>query len=159
LFGLVVTVTNSLIYTFSLRSRAFFSSQEISSFYGNWAATAGLKSSSKKTSELWINSEITPHINLYNVGTEIVKLLAYLGCVVMVHVGALQDGKAQIKEAYGTCVESHPLWKNKNILMNTKFHIFSSNVKLVLLYRCKTWKVTIQITIKLQSLLIDVCEQ
>lgn len=69
----------------------------------------------------------------------------------MVDVGALQDGKAQIKKAYGTCVESHPLWKNKNILMNTKFHIFSSNVKLVLLYSFETWKVTIQITIKLQT--------
>jgi len=58
-------------------------------------------------------------MNVYNVGIERVKLLAYLGCVVMVDVGAFQDGKAQIKKAYGTCVESHPLWKNKNILMNT----------------------------------------
>ena len=79
LFGLVVTVTNSMIYTFSLRSRAVFSFQEISNFYGNRAATAGLKSSSKKINELWINSEITPDINVYNVGIERVELLAYLG--------------------------------------------------------------------------------
>ena len=46
----------------------------------------------------------------------------------MVDVGALQDGKAQIKKACGTCVESRLLWKNKNISMNTRFHIFSSNV-------------------------------
>jgi len=69
----------------------------------------------------------------------------------MVDVGTLQDGKAQIKKAYGTCVESHPFWKNKNISSNTKFHIFKSSVKSVLLFGCETWKVTIQITITLQT--------
>jgi hypothetical protein len=46
-------------------------------------------------------------------------------------------------------VQFYPLWKNKNISRKTKIRIFN-NVKSVLLYGCEMWKVTTQITNKLQ---------
>jgi hypothetical protein len=70
-----------------------------------------------------------------------------MGIVVTVNGGAIQDIKARIKKASGICVELYPLWMNKNIPMKAKMHRFRNNVKLIMLCRCETWKVTTQIKI------------
>jgi hypothetical protein len=57
----------------------------------------------------------------------------------------------RIKKANGSYVEQHPLWKNNDILTKTKVHVFNSYVKSVMLYGCETWKVTTEITNKLQT--------
>jgi hypothetical protein len=64
--------------------------------------------------------------------------------------GAIDDVKTRIKKANGTFVELHQLWKNEDISRKTKIQIFNNNVKSVLLYGCQMWKVTTQITNKLQ---------
>jgi len=69
-----------------------------------------------------------------------------LGSVVTGYVGAPQNVKARIKKANGIFVEFYPLWKNKN-------------GKSVLLYGWETWEVTTQITSKLQTFVIRVCEK
>jgi hypothetical protein len=46
----------------------------------------------------------------------------------MAEGGAFQDVKMQIKKANWIFVGMYPLWKNKNIMMKTKIHIFHSNV-------------------------------
>jgi hypothetical protein len=61
--------------------------------------------------------------------------------------------------ASGIFIELYPLWNNKNILTKNKIRIFHSNVKLVLLYGCKTRKVTTQITNKLYTFLNYACKE
>lgn len=50
-----------------------------------------------------------------------------------------------VKKAEGIFVELYSLWKNKNILIKTKIYVFNSNMESILLYECKTRKMTIQI--------------
>jgi hypothetical protein len=120
------------------------------------ADKAGLKTNSKKTKGLWTHSKTT-NINVNNVVIERVEQSLYLGSVVTVDGRALQDVKMCIKKENGIFVEIYPLWKNKNVLLMTKIYTLNSNVKLVLLYGCETWKVTTQLTNKFH-LLISVCE-
>jgi hypothetical protein len=42
------------------------------------------------------------------------------------------------------------VWRNRNISKRTKLRNFNTNVKSVLLYACETWKVTQQITNRIQ---------
>ena len=44
----------------------------------------------------------------------------------------------------------YPVWRNNNISIRTKIHIFRSNVKSVLLFGSETWKVAKTTTSKLQ---------
>lgn len=83
----------------------------------------------------------------------------YLSNVVTVDGGALQSVQTRDKKAHRMFVELYPLLKNKSILVKTKIRMVNSNVKSILLCGCETWEVTTQITNKLQSLLIDVCEE
>ena len=53
------------------------------------AATAGLKISSKKTKDLWINAKITTHIHVNYVSIETVQQFTYLGGTVMVGEGVV----------------------------------------------------------------------
>jgi hypothetical protein len=88
-------------------------SENIRNLHGE-AATAGLKINSKKTEELWINSKITTNINVNTEVTETVGQLTYLGSVVTVDGGEIQDLKARIKQAHGIFGEVYPLRKKKN---------------------------------------------
>ena len=48
-------------------------------------------------------------------------------------------------------VQLYPLWRNHNISKVVKIRIFNTNMGLVLLYACETWKTTNQIAIRLQT--------
>jgi hypothetical protein len=66
--------------------------------------------------------------------------------------------KSRTKTANGV-VARYPLWENKAVLPKTKSIIFNSNVKSVLLCGCETWEMSAHITVKLQTWLIDICEE
>jgi hypothetical protein len=70
----------------------------------------------------------------------------------------LKDVKTRFKKVNGTFIQLYPLWKNKNISRKTKIRIVNSIVKSVLLSGCETWKVTTQITNKLQ-VFVNICLQ
>jgi hypothetical protein len=57
---------------------------------------------------------------------------------------------SQIRKANGAFIQLYPLWRNRNISKRTKLRIFNTNVKPVLLLACETWKVTQQVTNRLQ---------
>jgi nucleosome binding factor SPN SPT16 subunit len=78
-------------------------------------------------------------------------LYSYLGSIVTGGGGTDEDVTSRIKKANVAFVHLYRIWKNKNIRMKTKLNIFNSNMKVVLLYGCETWKVTNSITQKLQS--------
>ena len=73
----------------------------------------------------------------------------YLGSTVTKH-GEDEDVKQHIKKANGAFIQLYLIWKSKTVTTQTKLRIFRSNVKSVLLYGSKSWKVTNQITNRLQ---------
>lgn len=54
---------------------------------------------------------------------------------------ATVDVKARIRKANAAFIQLYSLWKVKKIFVSTKLCSFRSNVKVVLLYKCETWKV------------------
>ena len=76
---------------------------------------------------------------------ERVEQFTYLGNVVTVDGGGLQNVQTRIKKAHEIVVELYQLLMNKNILMKTKIRTVSNNVKSILLCRCETWEVTTHI--------------
>jgi hypothetical protein len=50
-------------------------------------------------------------------------------------------------------VQLYPVWRNHNISKGVKTRIFNTNVKSVLLYACKTWKIINQIIRRVQIFL------
>ena len=63
-----------------------------------------------------------------------------------------KEGASRIKKGNGVFVQLYPVWRNHNISKEVKIRIFNTNVKLVLLYVCETWKTTNQIARRLQIL-------
>jgi len=64
--------------------------------------------------------------------------------------GKEEDVASRIKKA-NSVFQPYPVWRNLNISKEVKIRIFNTNVKSVLLlYACKTWKITNQITRRLQ---------
>jgi hypothetical protein len=62
-----------------------------------------------------------------------------------------KEGASRIKKGNGVFVQLYPVWRNHNISKGVKIRIFNTNVKLVLLYVCETWKTTNQIARRLQT--------
>ena len=81
---------------------------------------------------------------------EEVGSFVYLGSVVSVSGGTEEDVASRIKKANGVFVQLYPVWRNLNISKEVKIRKFNTNVKLVFLYICETWKTTNQITRRLQ---------
>ena len=72
---------------------------------------------------------------------EQVTSFTYLGSVVNKEGGSLEDVKSQIKKANGAFVQLYPIWNNMNLSRRTKIQLLNTNLKSVLLYGSKTWKV------------------
>jgi len=70
---------------------------------------------------------------------------------VSVNGGTEEDVASRIKKADCVFVQLYPVWRNHNISKGVKIRIYNTNVKLVLLYACETWKTTSQITSRLQT--------
>ena len=82
---------------------------------------------------------------------ERVEEFCYLGSMVSQDGGALRDVISRINKAKGAFAQLRPVWRPPYIRRKTKLRIFDSNVKSVLLYGCETWKVTKDITTRLQT--------
>jgi len=66
----------------------------------------------------------------------------YLGARITKHGGAKDDIKNHLGKATGAFNKLAKIWKSGQLSKNTKIRIFKSNVIAVLLYRCKTWRMT-----------------
>ena len=62
-----------------------------------------------------------------------------------------RDVTARIGKARAAFVMLKNIWLSKEIRTRTKLRIFNSNVKSVLLYRCKTWRTTKTMLLKIQT--------
>jgi hypothetical protein len=68
---------------------------------------------------------------------EEVKEFVYLGSVTSKRDGSDEDRTQRIKKAKATFSQLSPIWKSKQISLNTKIRLFNTNVKSVLLDGCK----------------------
>ena len=61
--------------------------------------------------------------------------------------GGVEEHVARgIKIANGVSVQLNAVCSNHNISESVKIQLFNTNVQLVLLYACETWKINNQIT-------------
>jgi hypothetical protein len=104
----------------------------------------------EKTKEMRVNVSTT--IEKLSIGgkeIEQVDSYTYLGSTVTSDGGS-EDVRVRIRKANRAFIQLYPIWKSKIISKKTKIHILNTNVKSVLLYACETWKVTQQISKRMQ---------
>jgi hypothetical protein len=117
---------------------------------GKVAQAAGLHLSKSKTKELRIHNITDTGLQLGEEEIEEVKEFVYLGSIISKRGGSDEDITARIKKAKATFSQLSPIWKSKQISLNTKISLINTDVKSVLLYGCETWKETREIWKKLQ---------
>ena len=74
----------------------------------------------------------------------------YLGSIITKDGGADEDVANRIQKARIAFGSLHRVWSSKRLTRRLKLQIFNSNIKPVLLYGCETWKVTNNITCRIQ---------
>ena len=89
-------------------------------------------------------------LHIHNETTERVTQFTYLGSIIDNMGGTEADIMACIRKAQTAFSALNKIWQSSAYSMQTKLHIFNSNVKAVLLYSCETWKNSKSITAKLQ---------
>jgi DNA-binding winged helix-turn-helix (wHTH) protein len=115
------------------------------------AKGAGLKINSQKSKIMQTNKKTTEGTEIEEEPVEELDEFCYHGSMVTNDGGAERDVNIRINTAKGTSAPLRTLWKSKEISRNTKLRIFNINVKSVLLYGCETWKITQNISHKLQT--------
>ena len=80
-----------------------------------------------------------------------VTSFVYLGSVVSIDGGSDEDIKVRINKARVAFNTLRKVWSSHVISRRTKFRIFNTNVKAVLLYGSETWRTTKQTSQKLQT--------
>ena len=106
------------------------------------AAMIGLKVNTQKTKSLRVNQGNNAHFNIGGHEIQDVEKFTYLGSIVSSEGGTDQDIVARIGKATTAFNILRPIWRSRAISVKTKFRIFNTNVKSVLLYACETWRVT-----------------
>lgn len=114
------------------------------------AGAVGLKLNAQKTKMMKVNAKSKQKLRVNDEDVEEVEEFTYLGSVTARDGGATADVKMRIQKANAAFIQLYPIWRAREISMETKLRIFQTNVKAVLLYGCETWKVTSEITHKLQ---------
>jgi len=115
------------------------------------AEMAGLNIKKSKTKTMHINSTNQAPIKLDNDDIENVASFTYLGSVIAVDGGTERDVLVRIGKARTAFLLLGPVWRAKDISLKTKLRIFNTNVKTVLMYGAETWRVTKNITDKIQA--------
>jgi hypothetical protein len=80
-------------------------------------------------------------INKFEHEIEVDKL-TYLGSMMTSIGGTENEVKAWIKKAVTAFIQLYPVWRAREISIETKLKVLKSNVKFVLLFACETWKST-----------------
>ena len=110
-----------------------------------------LKVSKKKTELMKINPTANTPVTVSGEPIRKVDSFIYLGSAVDRQRGMDRDVTAKIGKARAAYVMLKNIWLSKEIKTRTKLCIFNSNVKSVLLYRCKTWRMTKKMLQKIQT--------
>jgi hypothetical protein len=65
-----------------------------------------------------------------------------LGCMMTSTGGTEDEIKAWIQKANTAFIQLYPVWRAREISIETKLKMFNSNIKSILLFACETWKST-----------------
>ena len=114
------------------------------------AKKVGMKIGIKKTKLMTIGESPNPTIKIDGQEIETVDKFTYLGSIVDVNGGTDADVKSRINKARHAFAILKPIWKSRKITLRTKIRLFNTNVKSVLLYGSECWKITSEITRKIQ---------
>ncbi|KAI0220535.1 hypothetical protein LSAT2_027968 [Lamellibrachia satsuma] len=109
----------------------------------------GLKINVGKTKVMKVNSRSSEPISLESGTVEEVQDFIYLGSNISTG-GVDKDVELRINKARHAFRTLRPVWLSSQLFINSKIRIFNTNVKLVLLYGCETWKTTQSLNNKLQ---------
>ena len=104
-----------------------------------------------KTKTMRINSVKEDPIKLGNEDIKDVTPFTYLGSVIAIDGGSERDVLVRISKARTAVLLLRPVWRSKDIFLRSKFRIFNTNVKTVLMYGAETWRVTKNIADKVQA--------
>ena len=115
------------------------------------SAGKGLKINRKKTGLMIMNTTANAPVTVGGEPIREVEFFIYLGSVVDQQGGTDRDVTARIRKARAAFVMLKIIWASGGISMRTKLHIFNSNVKSVLLFRCETWLTTQTMQQKIQT--------
>ena len=110
----------------------------------------GLKTNVGKTKVMKVNSRSSEPISLESGTVEEVQDFIYLGSNISTNGGADKDVELRINKSRHAFRTLRPVWLSSQLSINTKIHIFHTNVKPVLLYGCEMWKTTQSLNNKLQ---------
>lgn len=98
-----------------------------------------------------INTINTTPLVIQNTIIEEVSEFEYLGSLLTVDGGTIEDVNNRIRKARIAFALLNHVWNANNIYLPTKINIFNACVKSVLLYGCETWHVTDAVTKSLQT--------
>jgi len=104
------------------------------------SAKAGLKINVKTTKKMRIALNNKEPLCVHNETTESVTQFTYLGSITDNTGGTEEDIKARIRKAQTVFGALNKIWHSTTYSTQTKLCIFNTNVKVVLLYGCETWK-------------------
>ena len=82
---------------------------------------------------------------------EDVQDFAYLGSKITTDGDSAKDATARIRKASQTFAMLKPIWKSKQLRLETKLRLYNSNVLSVLLYGSECWKLTAKLAHKLET--------
>jgi hypothetical protein len=111
----------------------------------------GLRPNVGKTKVMKVNCINSRPVTMRDTILEEVTSFVYLGSVVSIDGGSDEDIKVRINKARVVFNMLRKVWTSHVVSRRTKFRIFNTNVKAVLLYGSETWRTTKRMTHKLQS--------
>ena len=119
------------------------------------APQIGLKLNTAKTKLMRINNKTDNPITINNINNsealEDVQDFAYLGSKITTDGDSAKDAMARIRKASQTFAMLKPIWKSKQLRLETKLRLYNSNVLSVLLYSSECWKLTAKLAHKLET--------
>ena len=120
------------------------------------SAKVRLKINVKKSKEMRIAMNNKEPLRIQNETIERETQFKYLWSIIDNPAGMEADVTARIRKAQTAFSALNKIWQSSTYSTQIKLHIFNTNMKVVLLYGCETWKISKSITAKLQSSLINV---
>ncbi|XP_065360082.1 uncharacterized protein LOC135953967 [Calliphora vicina] len=95
-----------------------------------------------KTKVMRLNTTNYQKFQIDNADLEDVQSFIYLSSVISATAGSRENITNRIKKANQAFAALQKVWKSPQIHLKTKLHLFSSNVRSVLLYGCESWNTT-----------------
>ena len=119
------------------------------------APQIGLKLNTAKTKLTRNNYKTDNPITINNINNsdtlEDVQDFAYLGSKITTDGDSAKDAMARIRKASQTFAMLKPIWKSKQLRLETKLRLYNSNILTVLLYGSECWKLTAKLAHKLEN--------